>query len=228
MRTSAAVLILASAFSLAVTITCGGIVEPPPPPVNFCRHLPTVEGNSWEYKVTADSMYGAPEEYKLTFEITARRDTNDEFPLAYVITITKNGRPAGEVVVAAWGNACFVMRVGRACLIEDGMQVGEWSQTGFIVDFPLEYRRDVKIKVPAEPPKAGEKKFRCREFFRDNENALIPEMWRELYADGVGLVCYENNFKEYRVDPFELVDWRMVTYELTSYHVQKDKWKEQY
>ncbi|MEE8640366.1 MAG: hypothetical protein V3T41_08150 [bacterium] len=228
MRTSAAVLILASAFSLAVTITCDGGTTPPPRAVNFCRHLPTVEGNKWEYKVTADSMYGAPEEYKLTFEITGRTDQYDEFPLAYVITITRNGRQAGEVIVAPSGNACFVKRVGRACLIEDEMQVGEWSQTGLIVDFPLEYRRDVKIKVPAEPPEAGKEKFKCREFFRDNENALKPEMWRELYAVGVGLVYYENNFKEYRIDPFELVDWRMVTYELTSYHVQEDKWKEQY
>ena len=225
MRTSAALLILASAFSLAVTTTCN---DPPDliPDVNLCRHLPTVEGNRWEYKVTADSMYGAPEEYKLTFEITARTDRYDEFPLAYVITITRNGRQEGEVVVAPSGNACFVKRVGRACLIEDDMQVGEWSQTGLIVDFPLEYRRDVKIKVPAEPPEGG--KFTCKELFLDNENALKPEMWRELYAAGVGLVCYENDFKEYRVDPFELVDWRMVTYELTSYHVQEDKWKEQY
>ncbi|HUV85747.1 MAG TPA: hypothetical protein VMX79_01385 [bacterium] len=226
MRTRAAAIILASAFSLAATTTCDDVPPIRPPPVNFCKHLPTVEGNKWEYKVTADSMYGAPEEYKLTFEITARTDRYKEFPLAYVITITRDGRPAGGVDVAASGNACFVKRVGWACLIEDGMLVGEWSQTGLIVDFPLEYRRDVKIKVSAEPPEGG--KFTCKELFLDNENALKPETWRELYADGVGLVCYENDFKEYRVDPFELVDWRMVRYELTSYYVQKDKWKEQY
>jgi hypothetical protein len=217
---------LASAFSLAVTTTCNNGPDPPLPPVNFCRHLPTVEGNTWEYKVTADSMYGAPQEYKLTFEITARTDKFEGFPLAYVITITKNGKRAGEVVVAPRGNACYVERVWLAYLIADDMRVGEWSQTGLIVDFPLEYRRDVKIKVPAEPPEGG--KFTCKELFLDNENALKPEMWRELYADGVGLVCYENNFKEYRIDPFELVDWRMVRYELTSYYVQKDKWKEEY
>jgi hypothetical protein len=217
---------LASALLPAATTTCGGVTEPPPPPVNLCRHLPTVEGNKWEYKVTADSMYGALEEYKLTFEITARTDIYDEFPLAYVITITRNGRQAGEVFVAPSGTACFVKRVGRACLIKDGMRMDEWSQTGLIVDFPLEYRRNVKIKVPAEPPEGG--KFTCKELFLDNGNEMKPETWRELYAVGVGMVYYENDFKEYRGDPYELVDWRMVTYELTSYYVQEDKWKEQY
>lgn len=226
MRTSAALLILASALLPAATTTCDDGPKPPPPTVYFCTHLPTVEGNKWEYKVTSDSMYGAPEQYKLTFEITARSDKYEEFPNAYVVTITRDGKRTGEIIVAPGRGVCFVLRVGWAYLIADDMQAGEWSQTGLLVDFPLEYRRDVKVGVPAEPPGGG--KFACKELFRDNEDALKPETWRELYADGVGLVCYENESKDYRPDPFELVDWRTVRYELTAYEVQRDKWKEQY
>jgi hypothetical protein len=222
MRTRAAALILTSAFSLAATTTCEDGPEPRKTR-NFCRYLPTVVGNKWEYKVTVDSKYNPREEYKLTFEITKANSGYEGFPFAYVVAVTKEGGLPEQLNVAPEDDKCYVERVGWAYLLEDDVKVGEWSQSGLIVDTPLEYRRDVEIEVPAKPPQS--EKFKCKELFFDNGKEFKPETWRELYADGVGLVYYENNFKQYRIDPFELVDWRLVTYELFYYDVQKDKWK---
>ncbi len=221
MRTRAVARILTAAFALAAT-TC--VIEPPPEsPRNFCRHLPTVVGNKWEYNVTVDSKFSPRREYKLTFEITEAKTGDLDVPRAYVITVTPESGLPEQLTVAAADDKCYVERAGWAYLLEDDMKVGVRSQTGLIVDRPLEYRRDVEIKAPTRPPQPAI--FKCRELFYDNGQEFKPETWRELYADGVGLVYYENKFKQYRVDPFELVDWRVVTYELTSYDVQKDKWK---
>ncbi|MEE9456062.1 MAG: hypothetical protein V3W11_02800 [bacterium] len=217
MRTKAVALTLALAFLLTATIRCDDGSPPPPPgPDNYCAYLPTALNNWWEYKVTVESMFSPREEYKLTLEIKDTKDNYEGFPTAYVITVTKEGSSPEEIIVAPDGDDCYVERVAWAYLIGDAMYVGEWSQTGLVGDFPLEYVRDVEIKVPAQKDE-----FRCREYFLDNGNEFKPESWRELYAKDVGLVYYENNFKQYQIDPFELVDWRVVKYELKGYDVKK-------
>jgi hypothetical protein len=210
-------LTLALAFLLMATTRCDDESPPPPPaPDNYCAYLPTDEGNWWEYKVTVESMFNPREEYKLTLEIKETKDNYEGFPTAYVITVTKEGSSPGEIIVAPDGDDCYLERVAWAFLIGDAMDVGEWSQTGLVGDFPLEYVRDVEVKVPAQKDE-----FKCREYFLDNGNEFKPESWRELYAKGVGLVYYENNFKQYQIDPFELVDWRLVKYELKGYDVKE-------
>lgn len=217
--------IVALALSLAllsvVTLRCDGGGTPPPAADHYCFYMPTDEGNWWEYKVTVESMFSPREEYKLTLKIEETKKNYEGFPTAYVITVTREGYPPEEITVAPYETTCYVERVGWAFLTADVMEVGEWLQTGLVVDFPLEYGRDVKIKVPAEPPGAGEKRFKCREYFLDNGNEFKPEKWRELYAKDVGLIYYENDFKQYQIDPFELVDWRIVKYELKNYFVKE-------
>ena len=98
-------------------------------------------------------------------------------------------------------------------LVEDEMVVGAWTQTGLVVETPLEYTRDVNVKVPA-----GE--WQCREFSKDNEKEFTPEEWNEYYAEGVGLVKYTNYYKEYMgSEPPELVDWRNEEHVLVSYEI---------
>ncbi len=217
MRTKVVALTLALGVLLIVTNRCDG-GDPPPPPAadNYCAYLPTDLGNWWEYKVTVESMFSPREEYKLTLEMKDTKDNYEGFPTVYIITVTKEGSSPEEIIVAPDGDDCYVERVAWAYLIGDAMYVGEWSQTGLVGDFPLEYGRDVEVKVPAQRDK-----FRCREYFLDNGNEFKPESWRELYAKDVGLVYYENDFKQYQIDPFELVDWRVVKYELKGYNVKK-------
>jgi hypothetical protein len=178
--------------------------------------MPTDEGNWWEYKVTVESMFSPRQEYKLTLKIEETKDNYEGFPTAYVITVTKEGSSPEEITVAPYETTCYVERVGWAFLTADVMEVGEWSQTGLVCDFPLKYQRDVEIKVPASSDR-----FKCREYYFDNGNEFEPETWRELYAKDVGLVYYEYDFKQYRIDPFELVDWRKVKYELKNKSVKK-------
>ncbi len=217
MRAKVVILTSALAFLLMTALSCDdGSPPPPPEPDNYCAYFPTDEGNWWEYKVTVESMFSPREEYKLTLRITDTKDNYEGFPTAYVVTVTKEGNPPEEIVVAPDGDECYVERVSWAYLIGDGMEVGEWSQTGLVGDFPLEYARDLKVKVPARTDR-----FRCRELYFDNGNEFRPESWRELYAKDVGLVFYENNFKQYQIDPFEIVDWRTVKYELKNYYVKE-------
>lgn len=217
MRTRVLALALTLPFLLMATIRCDG-GDPPrlPEADNYCAYLPTDLGNRWEYKVTVESMFSPRDEYKLTLEIKETKNNYYEgFRDAYVITVTKEGAPPEEIVAAPYEKTCYLERAGWAFLAADVMEVGEWSQTGLVADFPLEYRRDVNIKTPA-----GKDEFNCREYSYDNGNEFKPESWRELYAEKVGLVYYENDFKQYRVDPFELTDWRSVKYELTGYEVK--------
>jgi hypothetical protein len=202
---------------LAVSsLTCdNGSTPPPPAEEHYCAYMPTDEGNWWEYKVTVESMFSPREEYKLTLKIEETKNNYEGFPTAYVITLTKEGSPSEEIIVAPSETTCYVERVAWAFLAADAMQYGEWTQTGLVCDFPLEYQRDVQIKVPA-----SEDKFKCREYYYDNDKEFEPEKWRELYAKDVGLVYYENEFKQYQIDPFELVDWRKVKYELKNYSVK--------
>lgn len=217
MRTKALTLAFAWAFLLMAAIRCDDGSPPPlPEPDNYCAYFPTDEGNWWEYKVTVESMFSPREEYKLTLEITDTKDNYERFRTAYVITVTKEGSPPGEIIAAPEDDDCYIERVAWAYLIGDGMEVGEWSQTGLVGDFPLEYARDVNVKVPARKDK-----FKCRELYFDNGNEFKPEDWLEFYAKDVGLVYYENNFKQYQIDPFELVDWRFVKYELRDYYVKE-------
>jgi hypothetical protein len=217
MRTRVLALTSALAFSIMATVQCDdGSTPPPPAPDHYCIYMPTDEGNWWEYKVTVESMFSPRDEYKVRMEITETKDNYEGFPTAYVITVTKEGSPPEEITVAPSDTTCYLERVGWAFLTADAMEVGEWSQTGLICDFPLEYGRDVWIKVPARKDR-----FKCREYYFDNGHEFRPEKWRELYTDDLGLVYYEYDFKQYQIDPFELIDWRIVKYELKNSHVKK-------
>jgi hypothetical protein len=199
------------------TIRCDDGTPPLPPEAdNYCAYLPTALDNWWEYKVTVESMFSPREEYKLTLEIKETKDNYEGFPTVYVITVTEEGSPSREIIAGPEGDKCYIERVSWAYLVGDVMDVGEWSQTGLVGDFPLEYVGDVEVKVPAQTDK-----FKCREYSLDNGNEFKPESWRELYAKDVGLVYYENDFKQYRIDPFEPVDWRVVKYELKDYYVKE-------
>ena len=217
MRTRIVALALSLALLSVITLRCDDGGTPIPPRADhYCFYMPTDLGNRWEYKVTVESMFSPRDEYKLTLEIKEIKKDYEGFRDAYVITVTKEGYPPEEIVAAPYEETCYLERVGWAFLAADVMEVGEWSQTGLVADFPLEYRRDVDIKAPVRKDS-----FKCREYSYDNGNEFKPETWRELYAEKVGLVYYENDFKQYRVDPFEIIDWRSVKYELTGYEVKE-------
>jgi hypothetical protein len=175
--------------------------------------MPTGQGNKWEYRVVEESKFNPREEYTLTYEITTVKSPYEGFPDAYVVTITRPGYPTEELVLGPSDDECYVERAMWSYLMSDAMEIGGWSQTGLIVDFPLQYRGDSGVNVPAGS-------FNCRELFFDNGNEIKPESWSERYAEDVGLVKYENQYKEYQGSvPPELVDWRTVTYELRSYDI---------
>jgi hypothetical protein len=218
MRTTEVVLAIIITLMLFAAVRCDDGVSPVPPPENFCKYLPTDLGNQWEYKVTVESMSSPREEYKLTMKIEDTKNS-EGVPLAYVVSVTEDGRPARDIIVAPVVDTCYVERVGWAYLIADDMQIGEWSQTGLVDDRPLEYVRDVKVTVPPAPGKSGKEKKIARELYRDTENEFEPEMWAERFVENIGPVYYEYNFKRYQIDPFELVDWRVVKYELTAYNI---------
>jgi hypothetical protein len=218
MRTSVVALTIMITLMVFAAVRCDDGVTPVPPPENFCKYMPTTVGNQWEYKVVVESMFNPREEYKLTMKIEDTK-SSEGVPLAYVVSVTEDGKPAKDIVVAPVEDVCYVERVGWAYLIADDMQIGEWSQTGLIDDRPLEYVRDVKVTVPPAPGKSEKEKKTARELCRDTGNEFEPEAWAERFVDGIGLVYYEYNFKQYQIDPFELVDWRVVKYELTAYNV---------
>ena len=206
-------LALALGFSLIAVATCdddvihNGFERP------GCIFMPTAVGNSWEYRVTVDSKYNRPEEYKLVYEITSAKQDYEGFPTAYVITVTQQGSPPYDVIVAPDDVTCYVERRMWAYLMEDDMVVGVWTQTGLVKETPLEYVRDINVKVPA-----GE--WLCRELYKDNGREFKPEEWHEYYAEDVGLVKYEDFYIEYKAsEPHELVDWRNEVYELVSYEI---------
>jgi phage pi2 protein 07 len=214
MRTKEVALAFAISCLVMALAGCDDDTEPPPAEDHHCIYMPTDVGNRWEYKVTVDSMFNPREEYKLTYEMKSTKNPYEGFPAGYIVTITKEGGSPEEIIAAPFEKKCYLERVRWAFLAEDDMKVGEWSQTGLIVDFPLEYRRDVEVTVPSG-------KFKCRELFFDNGNEFRPEKWSELYAENVGLVYYENDFKQYQVEPFELIDSRLVKYEIIEYNVRK-------
>jgi hypothetical protein len=204
----------ASIFLLLVVSSCDNTgPEPPAPPEAYCKYIPTDIGNRWEFRVTEESKFNPRKEYKLIYEIKSTKTSYEGFPKAYVITVTKAGVPT-EIIVACEDDKCYLERVMWAYLMEEDLVVGVWTQTGLVVDFPLEYTRDVNVTVPAG-------NWRCRDLARDNENEAKPEEWHEYYAEGVGLVKYENFYKEYKgSEPPELVDWRNEIHELLSYKIE--------
>jgi hypothetical protein len=207
---------LAYGLLLITVISCDGTgpeLIPPPPP--YCHYMPMDVGNKWEYKVTVDSKYNPKEEYKLLYEIKKTESAYKGFPKVYVITVTEEGSPSSEIMGAYDDDKCYIERKMWAYLVEDDMVIGVWTQTGLVADFPLEYIRDVNVKVPA-----GE--WQCRELAKETESETKPEEWREYFAEDVGLVRYENAYKEYKNSvPPELVDWRNEVHELSSYTVKE-------
>lgn len=219
MRTTELASALVIGFMLIAAAGCESDGTIPPAADHYCKYMPTDVGNRWEYKVTVESMFSPREEYKLTYEIKSTKSPYAEgFPTGYIVTVTQEGGSPEQIALAPYENKCYLERAMMAYLIEDEMEKGVWNQTGLVNDRPLEYRRDVQITVPAGTFGKNEG---CRELFFDNGDEFKPEKWRELYAEGVGLVYYENDFKQYRLEPFELTDWRQVKYELTDYVVKK-------
>lgn len=214
MSNKRAICTVASVFLLIAIISCESDPVIPPPEEAYCHYMPTDVGNKWEYRVTVDSKYNPREEYKLIYEIKSTKQSYEGFPVAYVITVTKQGSPPSEIIAACDDDKCYLERTMWAYLMEDDMVVGVWTQTGLVYDEPLEYVRDVAVKVPA-----GE--WPCRELAFDNESESKPEEWREYYAEDFGLVKYVNNYKEYKgSEPPELVDWRNEVHELVGYTVK--------
>lgn len=218
MRTSVLAVTMTLVLMIFAVVGCDDNVVPPEQPENYCKYMPTTVGNQWEYKVVVESMFNPREEYKLTMKIEDTKNS-EGVPLAYVISVTEDGKPAKDIVVAPVEDVCYVERVGWAYLIADDMQIGEWSRTGLVDDRPLEYVRDVKVTVPPAPGKTEKEKKTARELYRATENEFEPETWAERFVENIGLFYYEYNFKQYQIDPFELVDWRVVKYELTAYNV---------
>lgn len=212
MYSKKAICALASVFLLVVILGCddsGPEIQPEEPA--YCHYMPTDLGNKWEYRVTVDSKYSPREEYKLVYEIKSTKQSYEGFPVAYVVTVTKDGGSSTELILACDDDICYVERIMWAYLMEDDMKIGVWTQTGLIDDEPLEYVRDVRIRVPA-----GE--WQCRELFWDNQREFKPQERHEYYAENVGLVQYENYYKEYKgSEPPELVDWRNEVHVLTSF-----------
>jgi hypothetical protein len=217
MFNKSAICTLAPVFLLIVILGCNDNPSPPEAPPAYCHYMPTDVGNKWEYRVTIDSKYNPREEYKLVYEIKSTKPNYEGFPLAYVVTISKDGGSSTELILACGGDdlgldQCYVERISWAYLMEDeGLLVGVWTQTGLVDDEPLEYVRKVDVTVPA----GG---FQCRELIRDNQREFKPQEWHEYYAEDVGLVKYENFYKEYKgSEPPELVDWRNEVHELVSF-----------
>lgn len=207
-----AICTVASVFLLIAIIGCDdGGPEPPEPEEAYCHYMPTDLGNKWEYRVTVDSKFNPREEYKLVYEIKSIKQSYEGFPKAYVVTVTKDGGSSTELILACYDDICYVERKMWAYLMEDDMVIGVWTQTGLVDDHPLEYVRDVNVTVPAGS-------WPCRELLWDNEKEFKPHEWHEYYAKDVGLVKYENFYKEYKgSEPPELVDWRNEVHILTNY-----------
>jgi hypothetical protein len=209
-----AIFAFAFAFLIIVITACDDTgPKPITPEEPYCYYMPTSVGNKWEYRVTVESKFNPREEYKLTYEIKSTEQSYKGFPKAYVITVTKEGAPK-ELYAACDDDICYIERESWAYLMEDDMVIGVWTQTGLVYEEPLEYVRDVNVTVPAGS-------FQCRELLRDNERESRPQEWHEYYAKDVGLVRYENYYKEYKgSEPPELVDWRNEVHELISYDIQ--------
>lgn len=215
--------LLAFGFLMITVLSCDDGPPPPPPPVHYCNYLPTDfdidKGikNKWVYQVVEEGKFSPREEYKLTYEITSTRRDYEEFPgTAYVITVTRQGSPPYDVIAAADDVTCYLKRRMWSYLIANSIEIGGWTQTGLVNDFPLRYRRNVKVTVPAGT--FGENEI-CVELYFDNENEVEPEYWLEDYARYYGLVRYENSYTKYDRATGDPVDWRRVTYELVSYDV---------
>ena len=214
--------ILFLAFSVLM-ITALSCDDPPDPPetVHYCNFLPTDfennKGNKWVYQVVEEGMFSPREEYKLTYEITSTKQDYEGFPgKSYVITVSRQGSPPYDVIVAPDDVTCYVLRRMWSYLIANTIEIGGWTQTGLVNDLPLQYRRSVQVDVPAGT--FGKNEI-CGELYYDNENAVEPEYWREVYALYFGLVRYENSYEKYDLVTSELLDWRSVKYELESYDV---------
>ena len=208
-------LALALGFSLIAAATCedriinGGFEEPP-----GCIFMPLAVGNEWEYRVTVEAKGSPTRTYNVRYEITSPKTNYKGRPVAYVIEVTEDGTPQPDVIASVQEGAAFLDRGYWAVLIWDEIASGMWTQTGLVVDFPLQCIGRERSAVPA-----GE--FYCVVLYLENASELKPESWREYYAEDVGLVEYVNYYKEYDTSvPPQLVDWRSVEYELTDYSIK--------
>lgn len=207
-----ATLALALAFSLIAAATCDdeeGVIDASPRGSKF---MPLRVGNEWAYRVTVEARGEATLAYNVRYRIT-RKLPATEGRDAYVIEITEDGTPRSEIMASAQDGATFLDRGYRAVLIWDGIAEGMWTETGLVVDTPLQCIGRTRAGVPA-----GE--FDCVMLHYENENEIKPESWGECYAEDVGLVEYTNYYKEYDTStPPQLVDWREVRYALAEYKV---------
>jgi hypothetical protein len=202
--------LLALAAVVCVALSCEN--EPTTPPVeeHYCAWMPTDAGNWWEYQVTEEARYSPPEIYKLKLEIyEVRNNYRNTGRPAYFISVSKDGKPQFDLIASALDDACYLERYGLpAYLMQDSITKGTWTQTGLVVDFPLQYRSDQRRTVPAG-------RFDCREMFYENASVYKPETWNEYYAERIGLIAYYYTYKEYDTSvPPQLLDWRSVSYEL--------------
>ncbi len=208
------VLLAATCGMVLAAANCSDETPVFPEGTDFCRYLPTAVGNEWVYKVSVESKYDPPDQYTLTYKITTTKKNYNGYATAYVITITKDGSPYGEITAVPDADAAYVERAMWSYVIADGMKLGGWSQSGLVYTGPMTYARDEAITVPAGDFPA------CRALVFDNADQFRPEIWTEDYAEDVGLVSYYDNYKEYESSPpYGLLDWRTVTYQLESYDV---------
>lgn len=210
-----------AAFAGGVILAIGGLGcdggdTPTIPTANdYCHYLPLQVGNTWVYDVNVDTRFEPPSQYELTYEVTGVKRNYKDAATSYVISVTKNGQPYGEITATYEDDAVNLDRAIWSFLIADGMKKGGWSQTGLIDSFPLQYSRDEDVEVPAGTF-AG-----CRVLSYENGSEYHPAGWEESYARGTGLVYYKYTAKEYESSPpYSLLDWRVVEYSLKSYTVK--------
>jgi hypothetical protein len=209
---SPAALALVLSLSLIAAATCNdeeGVIDGSPRGSKF---MPLRVGNEWEYQVTVEARGKTTLTHNVRYKIT-RKLPATEGRDAYVIEITEDGAPQPDIMASARDGATLLDRGYWAALIWDEIAEGMWTETGLVVDIPLQCIGRDRPAVPA-----GE--FDCVVLYAENESEMRPESWGEYYAEDVGLVEYTNYYKEYDTStPPQLVDWREVRYALAEYKV---------
>lgn len=209
-------IVFGSACVMLLAASCDNGETPVfPGETSYCHYMPLTVGNKWIYEVTTQTKYEPAIVNQYTFEVTATKRNYKGYASAYVISVLKDGSPLGELTAINDNDAVYLDRAMWSFVMGEGMEVGGWTQTGFVHEAPLQYLRSEMISVPAGDFDG------CRALLTDNNNEFTPESWKECYAKDIGLVYYVNNFKEYESTvPYNLIDWRTVEYELKSYVIK--------
>ncbi len=178
------------------------------PKTGYAHFMPLNVGNKWVYEYTFSDKEGPREKDEYELLVVDKFDNYHGYESYLVKCKWLYSLPyVAYIAIGYDGDKCYLFTSPWwEYLIEDDMEWQSWSQTGFFINYKLQFNFVKDVSVPA-----GQFKD-CKQLGIVYKEGAYTHTYEECYAKDVGLVYYQRH-SDYGSS------WYLYEYKLKSYTV---------